>query len=266
MSAERQAFTHSEDDILGHFAGWALDDESLEYLRFHSRRYAILLRVVRDIAAALAAASGKPLERLLDVGPGLLTQFLRDSVPSVAIDSLGFADPRFPCRAGDRHTEYDLTRVADAASWPRAGRYDLIVMAEVLEHLPVAPLRVLELLSALLNAGGFLVIQTPNACSLPKRLRMLAGQNPFEMIRDAKGNPGHFREYTRRELARLAAATGLTVHASFTANYFKRDTPASRIFQALEPVIPPGLRDGITMVLRKELRAVQMPARHRIPE
>ncbi len=240
------------DSIIAYFRGWDLDEEAREYLRFHARRYAFLLDTLRARLRELSPPRRPEEVRILDVGPSALTQLLRDRKVAGTIDSLGFEDYRFRPREGETHTEYDLTRAGDESSRPHLGPYEIIVMAEVIEHLPVAPEPVFSLLAGMLEPGGFLVVQTPNACSLPKRLRMLRGSNPFEMIRTDPGNPGHFREYTLKELAGLARAAGLTVHSASRANYFLRPTPAARLFRRLERLIPPTLRDGITICLRRE--------------
>ena len=241
-----------EQQIVTHFQGRVLDEEAREYLRFHCRRYAALLAVIDYCSSLLADRGGSPCRRLLDIGPSFLTQYLRDTAPALRVDSLGFDDPRITRRAGDTHIEYDLTLSDNAASWPRAEPYDIIVMAEVIEHLPIAPSQVLDFLSSLLRPGGFLVIQTPNACSLPKRLRVMAGKNPYELIRESKQNPGHFREYTRQELQSFAEAANFSIQSSFTANYFRRETLGSALFRKLERLVPGNWRDGITMCLRKQ--------------
>jgi hypothetical protein len=54
-----------------------------------------------------------------------------------------------------------------------------IVFAEVIEHLFTAPELVLAYLHELLVPRGQLLLQTPNAASLRKRLKLALGRNPF---------------------------------------------------------------------------------------
>lgn len=240
---------YSPERIIAHFKAWGLDDETRFYLHFHARRYAFLIDMIRHCASSAYQQAGMPCNRILDVGPSALTQFIRDKDFAETIDSLGYEDGRFACRAHDSHTEYDLTRTMDPASWPRMAAYDIIIMAEVIEHLPVPPNHVFAFLAGLLKPHGVLIVQTPNACSLPKRLRMLRGQNPYDMIRDCPRNPGHFREYTVRELAGLARAGGLHVRSVSVTNYFLRNTWTARLFRRLGWLFPGSLRDGITMCM-----------------
>jgi len=208
-------------------------DEEI-YFRTHSRRYALLLDLVRELAP----------ERILVVGPSYETALLRETFPDATVDTLGWHDHRFPLRDSDRHTELDL----NALAYPELEPHDVIVCAEVIEHLHVPLVRVLRFLRGGLAPDGRLVLQTPNAVSLPKRLRMLVGRNPYEPIRDEPANPGHFHEYTRDELCGAMRAAGLDVMRVITANYFDHGSRKNGAFRAVEAVLPGALRDGITIV------------------
>jgi hypothetical protein len=83
------------------------------------------------------------------------------------------------------------------------------------------------------------------------------------MIRENRRNPGHFREYTLKELKHLAIGAGFEIEHVSTAFYFdarcaRHDRSPARvqpIVGTLKNVIyrsfPPSLREGITQVLRK---------------
>ena len=222
----------------GELAG--LDDPAVRrecsaYLDYHARRYATLMAVLDDLLAGCA----RP--RILDVGPMFETGMLRAS--GATVDTLGFANPLFPARGPERHLEVDLNAPAE----PGDGAYDAVVLAEVIEHLTRAPAPVLEWLSTWLRPAGWIVVQTPNAVALHKRLRMLAGRNPIEPVRADARNPGHFHEYTLAELRAAAADAGLAVGGWRTENYFG----TNRAYAALGRVLPPSLRHGITVWLRR---------------
>jgi SAM-dependent methyltransferase len=207
-----------------------LTPEWRHYLAYHRRRYAVLRRLALDLGG----------QRVLDVGPMFEVQMLRDAGHHV--DTLGYPHPLFPPRDGERHIEAELNAPALAGD----GSYDLVVAAEVIEHLHAAPELVLRWLAGWLRPGGWLLLQTPNAVALHKRVRMLLGRNPIEPIRADPSNPGHFHEYTIGELHDAAAAAGLAVGGWEAANYFG----TSRAYAALGRVLPPSLRHGVTLWLR----------------
>jgi hypothetical protein len=121
----------------------------------------------------------------------------------------------------------------------------------VIEHLAVSPRHVLRFLGSALRSGGWLVLQTPNAARVGNRLRLLAGRNPFEQLRENSLDPGHFREYTVDELLELSRETGFEPGGWLAANYFDTGSMPNRVLRAVEPLVPRRLRGGITVWLRK---------------
>jgi SAM-dependent methyltransferase len=210
--------------------------EEQVYLRTHDARYRLLLDLVAELEP----------KRILVVGPSYESALLREAFPEATIDTLGWHDARFPLREGERHTELDL----NAGDYPELERYDVVVCAEVIEHLHVAPGPVLRFLASALEPDGRLILQTPNATALPKRLRMLIGRNPYAPIRETTANPGHFHEFTTKELLAEVEAAGLEVTRWLTANYFDHGSRKNKAYRMLGPVLPPTLREGITVVAR----------------
>jgi SAM-dependent methyltransferase len=208
----------------------------------HERRYAALLDVVRRVSP--------PEPRILDVGAADEATLLR-GLPGATVDTLGFDDERFPPREGERHVRFDLKEAEHRATWPELEPYDLVVCAEVIEHVPVAPQHVVAFLASTLRPGGWLVLQTPNAARIANRVRLLAGKNPFEPLREDSTSPGHFREYTVDELLDLARGAGLEVGGWLTANYFDTGTAANALLRRLGRLVPRRLRAGVTLWARK---------------
>lgn len=225
------------------------------YLAYHAPRYAHLLGLLGRYGAG-------PSARLLDIGASPLTRLLRERL-GCAVDTLGFGEDRIDPAGG--HFAFDLNRAQEPDHWRRdLPAYDFVILAEVIEHLYTAPALVLGFLATLLAEGGRLVIQTPNAAALPKRIKLLLGRNPYEAIRLDPRDPGHFREYTRAELRRLAAGLGFRVEEETLAFYFDArfahhesgQAPAGQAFRgavknALYRALPPPLREGITQVWRR---------------
>jgi trans-aconitate methyltransferase len=206
------------------------------YLRTHRRRYALLLDLVAELAP----------KRMLVVGPSFDSTLLRERFSDATVNSLGWLDHRFPPRAGERHFELDL----NASEYPQLEPHDVVVCCEVIEHLHVPASRVLRFLAAALEPGGHLIVQTPNATALPKRIRMALGRNPYEPIREEAGNPGHFHEYTVAELRDAFEAAGIEITRLLTANYFDHGSRKNRAYRAVEALLPSTLREGITVVAR----------------
>ena len=220
------------------------DPESVAYARMHAPRYEILLGAVEEAIAGPVS--------LLDVGPSFQTEAMRELYPGLRVDSLGFADARFPPpRDGERHIDFDLDDADDPSAWPVTDPYDVVVCAEVVEHLHTSPVHVFRLFASLLRSGGTLVLQTPNAAALSRRFWLLAGRNPYEPIREDKRQAGHFREYTAAELRTFFGATGFDVTEMRLANYFLTGSRKNRLLVRHGGLLPAGLRQGITVTATK---------------
>ena len=231
---------------------WRGGDEG--YAAYHAPRYAYVLELLKKYGA-------RPGSKLLDVGPSRLTGLIREQL-GAQVDTLGFGEDRQ--EHGARHFGFDLNLAQRREDWRTdLPRYDFVVMAEVLEHLHTAPQLVLAFIKTLLAEDGVLLLQTPNAASLPKRLKLLLGRNPFEMIRTDPQNPGHFREYTRKELSHLASSLGFREEERRTAFYFDarfahhesgeaagRQRLLGSAKNLIYRLLPSPLREGITMVWR----------------
>ena len=207
------------------------------YLRTHGRRYAVLLGLIENLAP----------KRILVVGPSFESALLRERLGDATVNTLGWLDHRFPLREGEQHIELDL----NAGEYPALEPHDVVVCCEVIEHLHVPATNVLRFLATGLAPGGHLILQTPNATALPKRIRMLLGRNPYEPIRSEPGNPGHFHEYTVPELRAAVEDAGLEITRLLTANYFDHGSRKNRAYRAAGRVLPSTLREGITVVARR---------------
>jgi trans-aconitate methyltransferase len=211
--------------------------EEQVYLRTHRERYALLLELVGELAP----------RRILVVGPSFESALLRERFAAATVNTLGWLDHRFPLREGERHVQLDL----NAGDYPALEPHDLVVCCEVVEHLHVPAAGVLRFLATGLEPGGHLVLQTPNATALPKRIRMLLGRNPYEPIRDEPHNPGHFHEYTLPELRAAVEDAGLEITRLLTANYFDHGSRKNHVYRAVGRLLPRTFREGITVVARR---------------
>jgi SAM-dependent methyltransferase len=193
------------------FSPEALRGSDRGYVAFHAKRFAYLLDLLEQIGI-------HPRTRVVDIGPSRLTELIRAKF-NIQVDSLGFDEDSNSARGN--HYQFDLNNAQSEKTW-RHGlpEYDVVVMAEVIEHLHTAPELVLAFVRTLIAPDGWLIIQTPNAAAFPKRIKLLLGDNPYEMIRTQTANPGHFREYTVPELRRIVSDAGFNVVRADVRWYF----------------------------------------------
>jgi 2-polyprenyl-3-methyl-5-hydroxy-6-metoxy-1,4-benzoquinol methylase len=170
-----------------------------------------------DVGCGLGYFSKRLSERgarliACDIGPGLV-QRTRDFVG---------------CRA----------EVADALELvPQfgAGRFDLVVSSECIEHTP-SPERALEQMAAVLKPGGYLALSTPNIVWSPVvKLATALRLRPFD---------GHERFSSWRGLRKALHAGGVEIVRAAGLHLFPFQFPLHRLstwcdrhLQALRPVM-----------------------------
>jgi 2-polyprenyl-3-methyl-5-hydroxy-6-metoxy-1,4-benzoquinol methylase len=143
--------------------------------------------------------------RLLDVGAadGLLGRhFTGRGWKVTGIE----ADPAMAA-AGAAHCERMLVADLNRAVPALDGVFDVIVCADVLEHL-ADPTDVLRTLVRALAPGGDVVVSVPNVAHLWMRLSLLAGR--FDYAERGILDRTHLRFFTRRSLDALLAAADLS--------------------------------------------------------
>ncbi len=141
----------------------------------------------------------------LGVGDASLTKRLAAGgavVDGIELDAAAAEQARGHCRAVTVNDldEFDFRQLA--------GRYDLVVAADVLEHLR-SPERVLADLRQVIRPGGRLVVSLPNVANLYVRLNVVAGRFPYH----TKGilDRTHLHFFTLRSADRLFRRAGWRV-------------------------------------------------------
>lgn len=247
----------TSQEIIDFFREREFHDEAQRYVTTHAKRYAFLLEHVSNVRPALAQPD-VPVT-ILDIGPSFLTELLSHSFPQDSILTLGFDSPEnrgghFPLSVHYKkttHFAFDLNDSLYQDRWIHVPKASLVIMAEVIEHLYTSPMHVLRFVRSLTAPGGYVFIETPNATTLKKRLKLLWGTNPYEMIRENRDNPGHFREYTSQELTTLAEAAGFEVMAVRLSNYHSHDSSKSAFSRVVRSLFSyPNFRRGITLTLK----------------
>jgi 2-polyprenyl-3-methyl-5-hydroxy-6-metoxy-1,4-benzoquinol methylase len=106
--------------------------------------------------------------------------------------------------------------------------FDLIIFAEVLEHLPLSPQLVFSELNRVLAKNGHLVLTTPNIARFANIIRLAIGKNilePFPDIRESENVTAyleHVREYTMQEVCQLVLENGFTIQKALFSSCWDR--------------------------------------------
>ncbi len=195
---------HEAFDTLVH----AMPNEAQrEYGLMHRRRFYELV----NLAAELVAGIESPL--MLDVGLSEYVRLYKMFIPGLSLHTLEQPNCFNPSGLGiDQPHEADLTRRAsrDGSQVPR-GAFDLVIFAEVIEHLFVNPVEVLEWLLSLLKPNGRLLITTPNMFSKIAWPAFLNYDNPlapFPKEEFRALGQAHLREYSHIEVLRFIEQAG----------------------------------------------------------
>ena len=136
--------------------------------------------------------------RALDVGCArghLLGELAFQGWECVGIDS-DAVDVATCIERGLGAVELDISTELPAS----LGSFDLVVFADVLEHLP-DPIRVLRNVHSLLNPGARIVISVPNVAHLSVRVQLLFGR--FRYSDRGILDRTHLRFFTRKTIVEL---------------------------------------------------------------
>ena len=230
---------------------------TVDYAQYHRKRFDYLLNLVDRYT------TGRQDPDILEVGAGPFTQLLRNRFQKVATVGLPLETTYLvdrPSEGASQHFEFNLIQTLDPKGWPKIGRYDVIVFAEVLEHLFFSVDHVLGFLKSCLKPGGVILCQTPNGVNLNNRLKMLLGRNPIAPYGISLVEPGHFREWTKQELIDLGERAGLAIELHEFKNYFSSMHPLTPLLDAIGLLVP-SLRRGQTIVFRNAGgKAAELPA------
>jgi 2-polyprenyl-3-methyl-5-hydroxy-6-metoxy-1,4-benzoquinol methylase len=107
------------------------------------------------------------------------------------------------------------------------GTFDVIVMADVIEHIP-DPRAALTALHGLLREGGVLVYSIPNMGHMSVRLDLLEGRFPYKELGLLDRTHLHF--YDRREVTDVFASSGFVITDERpTVSSYPREWMAQRL-------------------------------------
>lgn len=104
-------------------------------------------------------------------------------------------------------------------SFPYAdGEFDLVIFAEIIEHLLNDPCKVLREIKRVLKPNGTLILTTPNVSRLENVARMISGTNIYDPYSGYGPYGRHNREYNRHELDQLLRFEGYEPTVCFSAD------------------------------------------------
>lgn len=98
------------------------------------------------------------------------------------------------------------------------GEFDLVIFAEIIEHLLNDPCKVLREIKRVLKPNGTLILTTPNVARLENVTRMISGTNIYDPYSGYGPYGRHNREYNRHELDQLLRFEGYEPTTCFTAD------------------------------------------------
>jgi SAM-dependent methyltransferase len=201
--------------------------------------------------------------RALEVGPGsgvylpLLSQLFEHVVASDIEREFLEQAPQLP----------NVELVEDDIEDTRleAGSFDLVLMSEVIEHIP-NPARALASIKRLLKPGGVLILSTPQRHSpleLLGKVAFLPGI--VQLVRLVYREPilptGHISLLSRREAGQLLADAGFTVEEQDLSGLYlpllaeTGGTRALKLEQRLEPKLARGRLSGALWIQYHVARA-----------
>lgn len=112
-------------------------------------------------------------------------------------------------------------------SFPYAdGEFDVVIFAEIIEHLLNDPCKVMREIKRVLKPNGTLILTTPNVARLENVTRMVSGTNIYDPYSGYGPYGRHNREYNRHELDQLLRFEGFEPTACFTADVHANNAQA----------------------------------------
>lgn len=115
--------------------------------------------------------------------------------------------------------------------------FDLVIFAEIIEHLLNDPCKVLREIKRVLKPNGMLILTTPNVARLENVTRLISGTNIYDPYSGYGPYGRHNREYNRHELDQLLRFEGYEPVQCFTAdvhvNHAQAFCPVDKIAELL---------------------------------
>lgn len=158
---------------------YTLNEEQKLYLEIHAKRFKTILALIDKNTQT----------KTLDIGPSFLSELLYQ-IFGKNLTLLGFKNDNSFGGHLVNSTIFEKVKLMEQdlnffkSDSRIEEKFDLIICAEVIEHLYTSPKKLFQNCYHLLNKNGILIIQTPNAASVKKKIVFIIWK---KSIRNAKG-------------------------------------------------------------------------------
>jgi len=113
---------------------------------------------------------------------------------------------------------FDHFNVEEAHFPYETGSFDVVIFAEIIEHLLTDPCAVLREIKRVLKPNGHMILTTPNVARLENVAKILSGANIYDPYSGYGAYGRHNREYNQHELYELLTHEGFEPEIMYSAD------------------------------------------------
>lgn len=176
----------------------------------------------------------KNIIKIADIGsyPGTLAYILRKIFPPNKLKISIYDHPNI---INENQAYCDFCRENNISSHPLDlknfknlnDEFDIIIMSEVLEHLPSNPYHIIKKIKKSLLDNGILYLTVPNSAKLKNRIKFFFGLSIYENVNSyfvEEDHPNnlygyHWREFTTKEISSILQYLKLNIEKLETIGY-----------------------------------------------
>lgn len=206
----------------------------LEYYEFHKARFLEMMNALAFVEQTLKG----PL-KILEVGSIFSTKIAHtlfadsriSTIDILEVDQIGYGDVFALKDLVNRHYKVDLVKDdLEKVQLEEQGKFDVVLLCEVIEHLLVNPTKILAFLLRQLKPGGFIYVTTPNAFKRDNVRMFNQRRMPFPVYPMTFSHEDafmfHVREFGMTELLQSARSAGGTVEAFYFSSCWDEPSAA----------------------------------------
>ncbi|WP_312843310.1 class I SAM-dependent methyltransferase [Diaphorobacter nitroreducens] len=235
------------DDVIS----LALYEQQRDYLKMHRNRYIYTLEVLFSLL---------PAKKFIDVGSSGLFQYLIKEL-SPFTDVCG---TQYSSEAGVKVEAADFKGIGEFRYYLgnpesfcyaiESGSFDLVLCAEVIEHMSVDPMALLAEMNRIMRLDARMVITTPNIVSCRSLLQALNHEMPYNFyaFNRNRSTDRHNIEYSPDLLRRIVEAAGFEVEKLSTVNCWSAPDVRVEAFLGKNGFRQDLRGDDIVLVARKK--------------